>query len=47
MPEVLVASNIPDEDEDETSASKPTQKPSVTVDDQLTKALDLLKNKAA
>ncbi|GGG77674.1 S41 family peptidase [Edaphobacter dinghuensis] len=47
MPEVLVASNIPDEDEDETSESKPAQKPAVTVDDQLTKALDLLKNKAA
>ncbi|HUZ93926.1 MAG TPA: S41 family peptidase [Edaphobacter sp.] len=47
MPEVLVASNIPDEDEDETSETKPTQKPAVTVDDQLTKALDLLKNKAA
>jgi len=47
MPEVLVASNIPDEDEDETSASKPEEKPAVTVDDQLTKALDLLKNKAA
>jgi carboxyl-terminal processing protease len=46
-PEVLVASNIPDEDEDETSASKPNQKPAVTVDDQLTKALDLLKNKTA
>ncbi|MDW5264931.1 MULTISPECIES: S41 family peptidase [Acidobacteriaceae] len=52
MPQVLVASNIPDEDEDddETSESKPVaapQKPSVTVDDQLTKALELLKNKAA
>lgn len=47
MPEVLVASNIPDEDEDEASATKPNQKPAVTVDDQLTKALDLLKNKAA
>lgn len=47
MPEVLVASNIPDEDEDEASTTKPNQKPAVTVDDQLTKALDLLKNKAA
>lgn len=48
MPEVLVASNISDEDEDETSESKPvTQKPAVTVDDQLSKALELLKNKAA
>jgi carboxyl-terminal processing protease len=47
MPEVLVASNIPDEDEDEASATKPNQKPAVTVDDQLTKALDLLKNKVA
>jgi carboxyl-terminal processing protease len=47
-PGVLVASNIPDEQEDETSTSKPaTQKPSVTVDEQLTKALDLLKSKAA
>ncbi len=47
MPEVLVVSNIPDEDEDETSGAKPNQKPAVTVDDQLTKALDLLKNKTA
>jgi carboxyl-terminal processing protease len=48
MPGVLVASNIPDENEDETSTSKPaTQKPAVTVDEQLTKALDLLKAKAA
>lgn len=48
-PEVLVASNIPDQDdEDETTESKPApQKPAVTVDDQLTKALELLKNKAA
>jgi carboxyl-terminal processing protease len=47
MPGVLVASNIPDENEDETSTSKPaTQKPAVTVDEQLTKALDLLKAKA-
>ncbi|MEO6817343.1 MAG: S41 family peptidase [Edaphobacter sp.] len=45
MPEVLVASNIPDEDEDEASGTKPNQKPAVTVDDQLTKALELLKNK--
>jgi Periplasmic protease len=47
MPEVLVASNIPDEDEDEASTTKPNQKPAVTVDDQLTKALDVLKNKTA
>jgi carboxyl-terminal processing protease len=57
MPGVLVASNIPDEDEDEpvetggvgeATTAKPTaQKPAVTVDDQLTKALDLLKKKAA
>jgi carboxyl-terminal processing protease len=49
-PGVLVASNIPDEgqDEDETPAAKPAaQKPAVTVDQQLTKALDLLKSKAA
>lgn len=49
MPEVLVASNIPDQDdEDETTESKPApQKPAITVDDQLTKALEVLKNKAA
>lgn len=47
MPEVLVASNIPDEDEDEASTTKPNQKPAVTVDDQLTKALEVLKNKTA
>jgi carboxyl-terminal processing protease len=49
-PGVLVASNIPDqdEDEDETTEAKPAvQKPAVTVDEQLTKALDLLKSKAA
>lgn len=48
-PEVLVASNIPDQDdEDETTESKPApQKPTVTADDQLTKALEVLKNKAA
>jgi carboxyl-terminal processing protease len=48
-PEVLVASNIPDQDdEDETTESKPApQKPAVTADDQLTKALEVLKNKAA
>jgi carboxyl-terminal processing protease len=47
-PDVLVASNIPDEDEDETTETKPAaQKPAVTVDEQLTKALDLLKSKAA
>lgn len=51
-PGVLVASNIPDagnDDEDEaTETPAPAvQKPSVTVDEQLTKALDLLKSKAA
>lgn len=47
-PDVLVASNIPDEDEDEATETKPAvQKPAVTVDEQLTKALDLLKSKAA
>lgn len=45
-PGVLVAGNIPDEDEGD--ESKPaTQKPAVTVDQQLTKALDLLKSKSA
>lgn len=52
-PDVTVASNINDEAdavEDETTGTqteKPLQKPSVTVDEPLTKALDLLKNKAA
>jgi carboxyl-terminal processing protease len=53
-PGVVVASNKenPDADEDdETATAAPTpqaaQKPSVSVDEQLTKALDLLKNKAA
>ena len=49
-PGVLVASsNLPDEDEDaDTSEIKAgTQKPDVKVDEQLIKALDLLKNKAA
>lgn len=47
-PDVLVASNIPDEDEDETTETKTAApKPAVTVDEQLTKALDLLKSKAA
>lgn len=47
-PGVLVASNIPDQDEDEATEAKPAvQKPAVTVDEQLTKALDLLRNKAA
>ena len=45
-PGVLVASNIPEEDE-AASEGKPAQKPAVTVDEQLTKALDLLKSKAA
>jgi len=47
-PGVLVASNIPDQDEDEATEAKPAvQKPAVSVDEQLTKALDLLRNKAA
>lgn len=53
-PDVLVASTTPNEDgdgvEDETTGTKtppPPQKPSVSVDEPLTKALDLLKNKAA
>jgi carboxyl-terminal processing protease len=55
-PGVLVASATPDEgqpDEDEAQpmgaspAPVATQKPTVTVDDQLTKALDILKAKAA
>jgi len=46
-PGVLVASNIPDQDEDEATEAKPAvQKPAVSVDEQLTKALDLLRNKA-
>jgi carboxyl-terminal processing protease len=49
-PGVLVASNIPDQgqdEDDETTEAKPAvQKPAVTVDEQLTKALDLLKSKA-
>ena len=51
-PEVLVASNTDDglDDDDATpAASQPTvpAKPSVSVDEQLTKALDILKGKAA
>ncbi len=52
-PAVLVASNQPEaeaEDEDSTPAAagaKPVTKPAVSVDEQLTKALDLLKTKAA
>ncbi len=50
-PGLLVASNIPDagndEDEATETAAPAVQKPSVTVDEQLTKALDLLKSKAA
>ncbi|WP_433971769.1 S41 family peptidase [Tunturiibacter lichenicola] len=52
-PGVLVASNNDEAavaEDDTTTASEnkpPLQKPSVTVDEQLTKALDLLKNKAA
>ncbi|WP_263368196.1 S41 family peptidase [Edaphobacter bradus] len=52
-PEVLVASNVDDgvpDDEDSATPSArpaPAQKPSVSVDDQLNKALDLLKSKTA
>jgi carboxyl-terminal processing protease len=52
-PGLLVASNTDDavaEDDTATPAEKqqqPLQKPAVTVDEQLTKALDLLKSKAA
>ena len=52
-PAVLVASNVDDasaEDEDSETASpdaKPAAKPGVSVDEQLSKALDLLKAKAA
>jgi carboxyl-terminal processing protease len=49
-PEVLVASNTDDglDDDDTTpAASQPAAKPSVSVDEQLTKALDILKSKAA
>ena len=53
-PDITVASNLDNQDqdvtEDETTGTKthtPLQKPSVTVDEPLTKALDLLKNKAA
>jgi carboxyl-terminal processing protease len=52
-PGVLVASNTEDAavaEDDTTTASEskpPLQKPNVTVDEQLSKALDLLKNKAA
>jgi len=52
-PAVLVASNQPEaeaEDEDAAPAAagaKPVTKPAVSVDEQLTKALDLLKTKAA
>ncbi|MDQ2834227.1 MAG: S41 family peptidase [Acidobacteriota bacterium] len=53
-PDVMVAATNPNEDgdgvEDETTGAKTEaqpQKPSVSVDEPLTKALDLLKNKAA
>jgi carboxyl-terminal processing protease len=56
-PDVTVASNINDSDTGEddattstttgTQAQRPPQKPAVTVDEPLTKALDILKNKAA
>ena len=45
-PGVLVASNIPDEDEDVVAGKPVAHKPAITVDEQLTKALDLLKSKA-
>src|SRR5580698_9797298 len=52
-PGVLVASNVDqptgadDDVEGEDAAPAPVKKPNVTVDEQLSKALDLLKNKAA
>jgi carboxyl-terminal processing protease len=51
-PGVLVASNIDqaavvDDDATPTETPTPAAKPSVTVDDQLSRALALLKNKAA
>jgi carboxyl-terminal processing protease len=52
-PGVLVASNLPDQDEDidedaiEGTPAAAPKKPAVTVDEQLTKALDLLKGKTA
>jgi carboxyl-terminal processing protease len=55
-PETLVASAVPAADQDgedetqpgaATTGATPLQKPTVTVDDQLTKALDLLKSKTA
>jgi carboxyl-terminal processing protease len=51
-PEVLVASNTDDglDDDDTTPAANqpaPAAKPSVSIDEQLTKALDILKSKAA
>lgn len=52
-PGVLVASNFPDQDEDidedaiEGTPAATPKKPAVTVDEQLTKALDLLKGKTA
>ena len=51
-PDVLVAGNTPDQDESDeeddgsTTTPAPPAKPTVTVDDQLSKALDLLKAKA-
>src|SRR6185312_14164467 len=46
-PGTLVASNIPDEDVDTSESKAGTQKPDVKVDEQLMKALDLLKSKTA
>ncbi len=50
MPGVLVAGpqpDVDDEDESESTTTTPVTKPAIQVDDQLTKALDLLKAKAA
>jgi carboxyl-terminal processing protease len=48
-PGVVVASNNMDNGDEDggDKVAPPAQKPSVTVDDQLSKALELLKNKAA
>ena len=53
-PDVLVAGNIPDQDDGDadddtpaTASTTPTHKASVSADEQLTKALELLKAKAA
>jgi carboxyl-terminal processing protease len=46
-PGVVVASNLDNANDDDDDATPAPQKPSVSVDEQLTKALDLLKAKAA